>query len=94
MNLDMVAADLERLTEAARTVVDSKALVNDTISEIRTISYLLHPLMLDEAGLQTALRTYIKGSLNIRTLKAEPRCVNVDRSEQFSALSNVPADFQ
>jgi PAS domain S-box-containing protein len=30
-------------------------------SEIRTVSYLLHPPMLDEAGLNSALRWYVRG---------------------------------
>ncbi len=86
MNLDMVAADLERLTEAARTVVDSKTLVNDTMSEIRTISYLLHPPMLDEAGLQTALRMYIKGFSARSGIE-----VHVDLAEDFGRL---PQDME
>lgn len=86
MNLDMVAADLERLTEVARTVVDSKTLVNDTMSEIRTISYLLHPPMLDEAGLQTALRMYIKGFSARSGIE-----VHVDLAEDFGRL---PQDME
>jgi signal transduction histidine kinase len=61
MNLSTVGADIERLLKTARTVADSAALVNDMSTDIRTISYLLHPPLLDEAGLSSALRWYTEG---------------------------------
>ena len=61
MNLAAVGADIERLTKAASTIADSTALVNDMSTDIRTISYLLHPPLLDEAGLASALTWYING---------------------------------
>lgn len=36
-------------------------LANQAIGEVRTISYLLHPPMLDEAGLTHALKWYVEG---------------------------------
>ena len=33
----------------------------DAVREVRTVSYLMHPPMLDEAGLASALRWYAKG---------------------------------
>ena len=38
-----------------------KALANHCIREVRTLSYLLHPPMLDEAGLEDAIRHYVGG---------------------------------
>jgi signal transduction histidine kinase len=61
MNLAAVGADIERLAKTATTIADSTALVNDISSDIRTISYLLHPPLLDEAGLSSALTWYVKG---------------------------------
>jgi signal transduction histidine kinase len=61
MNLAAVGADIERLTKTATTIADSTALVNDMSTDIRTISYLLHPPLLDEAGLASALTWYING---------------------------------
>ena len=61
MNLASVAAEIERLKKTADTVTDSAALVNDLSTDIRTISYLLHPPLLDEAGLSSALTWYIQG---------------------------------
>jgi PAS domain S-box-containing protein len=39
----------------------SQALADRSIREIRTLSYLLHPPMLDEAGLEDAIRHYADG---------------------------------
>jgi signal transduction histidine kinase len=61
MNLAAIGADVERLAKTATTISDSTALVNDMSSDIRTISYLLHPPLLDEAGLTSALTWYVKG---------------------------------
>ena len=61
MNLASVGAELERLSKTASVVADSAALVTDMSTDIRTISYLLHPPLLDEAGLCSALTWYIKG---------------------------------
>jgi len=61
MNLSSLGGDLERLAKATSTVSDSTALVNDMTKDIRTISYLLHPPLLDEAGLASALKMYIEG---------------------------------
>jgi signal transduction histidine kinase len=61
MNLAAVGTDIERLTKTANTVNDSAALVQELSQEVRTISHLLHPPLLDEAGLASALRWYIEG---------------------------------
>jgi len=61
MNLTKVESDIERLNQTAKTLADSSALVQEMNKEVRTISYLLHPPMLDEAGLASALRWYVDG---------------------------------
>jgi signal transduction histidine kinase len=61
LNLSNLGTEIERLTKSAKTVSDSVVLVNDMSRDIRTISYLLHPPLLDEAGLASALRWYIQG---------------------------------
>ena len=40
---------------------ESLKLVDELSQEIRTVSHLLHPAMLDEAGLASALRLYVEG---------------------------------
>ena len=71
MNLSTVGADIERLLKTAGTVADSAALVDDMSTDIRTISYLLHPPLLDEAGLSSALRWYVEGFAERSKIRVE-----------------------
>jgi signal transduction histidine kinase len=62
MNIAVVQAQADKLDEAgARAVAENGVLVQEITNEIRTISHLLHPPMLDEVGLASALRWYIDG---------------------------------
>jgi signal transduction histidine kinase len=47
--------------DVAKTVDQSERLLDQLNREIRTMSYLLHPPLLDESGLAEALRWYIGG---------------------------------
>lgn len=47
--------------EVKQLVADSYKLSEDLSREIRTLSYLLHPPLLDEAGLGSALRWFVNG---------------------------------
>jgi signal transduction histidine kinase len=82
MNLASVAAEIERLKKTAGTIADSAALVNDMSTDIRTISYLLHPPLLDEAGLSSALTWYIQGFSERSKIE-----VNLDVPRDFARLS-------
>jgi len=62
MNLAQIENDAKhdpvRLT---KSIEDARNLIQDLTQEIRTTSYLLHPPMLDESGLASALHWYING---------------------------------
>jgi len=45
----------------SKSIKDAQDLIQDLTREIRTTSYLLHPPMLDDSGLLSALRWYIDG---------------------------------
>jgi PAS domain S-box-containing protein len=62
MNLAHVSREAGALTSgSSRALEDNIGLVEQISTEIRTISHLLHPPLLDEVGLQSALRWYIDG---------------------------------
>lgn len=45
----------------AKAATDNAFLLDQALSEIRTMSHLLHPPLLDEVGLPSALRWYVDG---------------------------------
>ena len=47
--------------ELTKLASSSIALVDELSKELRTMSHLLHPPLLDEAGLKSALRWYVEG---------------------------------
>jgi signal transduction histidine kinase len=82
MNLSAVRTDIERLTRTANALTDSEDLVKEMTREVRTMSYLLHPPLLDEAGLLSALRWYVEGFAERSTIK-----VDLQTPESFERLS-------
>lgn len=61
MNLAVMKRSALANQQRAAIVDDSLAATDDAISQVRTLSFLLHPPMLEEAGLLTALRWYVEG---------------------------------
>ena len=61
INLGVIAQRTQGDPALSSTVADSAALADQVISEIRTLSYLLHPPMLDETGLASAIEWYARG---------------------------------
>jgi PAS domain S-box-containing protein len=62
MNLTVVETNAGTLSEEARKALgESLALAKHSTRELRTLSYLLHPPLLDESGLISALRWYVDG---------------------------------
>lgn len=82
MNLSTVRSDIERLTKTTAVLNDSEALVQEMSKEVRTISHLLHPPLLDEAGLSSAIRWYTDGFVQRSHIK-----VDVDCPSDFPRLS-------
>jgi PAS domain S-box-containing protein len=68
---------------AGRFVQDSEQLVQQLSQEIRTMSYLLHPPLLEERGLVEALRWYINGLVERSRLKVE-----LQAPDDFERLPN------
>ncbi len=47
--------------DVSRSIKESLELVNQLSREVRTLSYLLHPPLLDESGLPSAIEWYVEG---------------------------------
>jgi PAS domain S-box-containing protein len=62
MNASLLNQEITKLSaNAARCAEENQSLTEQVSSEIRTISYLLHPPLLDEMGLHSALQWYVEG---------------------------------
>jgi two-component system NarL family sensor kinase len=62
MNLaTLIRKAQERAPELAESAEEARDLVHQLTSEIRTNSYLLHPPLLDEEGLHSAISWYVRG---------------------------------
>jgi two-component system NarL family sensor kinase len=61
MNLAVMKRSAPSNQQSANIVDDSLEATDDAISQVRTLSFLLHPPMLEEAGLLIALRWYVEG---------------------------------
>jgi signal transduction histidine kinase len=74
INLTTARGEIERLTKTANLLGESETLVQDMSKEVRTISYLLHPPLLDESGLSSALRWYTNGFAERSNIKVDLEC--------------------
>jgi signal transduction histidine kinase len=62
MNLVPLESQLKKLhSDLVPPVTESISLLDDLSSGLRTISHLLHPPLLDEAGLTSAIQWYVEG---------------------------------
>lgn len=86
MNLSSVRAAIEQINKEAEKLTDSETLVQEMTREVRTMSYLLHPPLLDEAGLASALHWYIQGFSERSKIQ-----VNLDLPED---LERLPAESE
>ncbi len=61
INLVTILRELDKLSaNAGRALSESVGLVKELSAELRNISHLLHPPLLDEAGLPAAIRWYVE----------------------------------
>jgi len=87
MSLDRLARLTEqRKPEAKDSIKESRDIVTQIGEEIRTLSYILHPPLLDECGLASAVHWYAEGFQKRSAIKLE---VEVD-----SDLPRLPADAE
>lgn len=82
MNHSLLQSQSQRGGDITKLLAENDALIQDAIKQTRTISYLLHPPLLDEAGLVSALRCYVEGFSQRSNV-----LVTLDLPEQFTGLS-------
>src|SRR6202048_5225839 len=84
INSAFVQGESHKLSpDAAKRVSENAAMVEETSKQIRTISYLLHPPLLDEVGLASALQWYVEGFSERSKIDAK-----LDIPREFVGLSN------
>ena len=89
MSMNISLLDGERLKlspESVKAVDANLKLIEDAGQEIRTMSHLLHPPLLDEVGLDSALRWYVDGF-------AERSKISVDLQLSPGFSKGLPRDF-
>jgi PAS domain S-box-containing protein len=72
MNLSLAECENGNIApHAAKAIKESLGLVQELSRELRTISHLLHPPLLDEVGLASALRSYLDGFTERSQIKVD-----------------------
>jgi PAS domain S-box-containing protein len=62
IDIDLMRKQAENENTELKSLLDESAeLCEQSLQEIRTLSYLLHPPLLDQAGLVSALKWYVEG---------------------------------
>jgi PAS domain S-box-containing protein len=87
MQIGRISEDAKKApADLAKDIKDAEELVQHLTQEIRTTSYLLHPPMLDESGISSALSWYVQGLTERSSLE-----VNLKVSDNFGRL---PPDME
>jgi len=60
MNLSLLMEDAETSPNSKNAIQESIGIIRDLSDEVRTMAHLLHPPLLDEIGLASALRLYVE----------------------------------
>lgn len=71
MNLACIAQGVGRNAKVGKAIEESRELTQQLSKEIRTLSYLLHPPLLDENGLPGAIQWFMQGLAERGSLKCE-----------------------
>jgi PAS domain S-box-containing protein len=75
MKLTPLESEAGRISAGAEQAIqECVGLVDELSRELRTMSYLLHPPLLDEVGLSSALRQYLKGFMERSRIEVKFEC--------------------
>jgi signal transduction histidine kinase len=85
MNLAAIEAEAEHLSpKAVKACRDCAEMLQHMSKDLRTMSHLLHPPLLDEVGLPSAIRLYVEGFAERSKI-----AVTLEQSPEFGRLSSV-----
>jgi len=87
MSIALIRKSETHTPESQRLIDDLNSLVDEALREVRTTSYLLHPPLLDEAGIASAARWFVEGFS--RRSGIEVRCEIPDKMERPSRLCEL-----
>lgn len=73
-------------SDAVKALQENESMVQEVIRSIRTISHLLHPPLLEEAGLPSALQWYVEEFSNRSGIKVSLNCPGT--------LARLPGDME
>ena len=84
MNISKVSREKGKLSpDTQKCIEENASLVSQTLTEIRTMSHLLHPPLLDEVGLGSALKWFIEGFAQRSKIE-----VQLEIPEEFERLNS------
>jgi signal transduction histidine kinase len=86
MNLGQLERSEHLTARDSAIVADTRQIARNVAEEVRTISYLLHPPLLDEMGLTLALKWYVRGFSQRSGIQTD-----LEISNEFGRL---PGDFE
>jgi signal transduction histidine kinase len=86
MNLGQIGCSTSLSTSESAIIAETKSIAGAAADEVRTISHLLHPPLLDELGLPMALKWYVRGFSKRSGLSAQ-----LELSEKFGRM---PSDWE
>jgi len=86
MNLSRLQRGRVEPAEARQILAESRKLGHQSLQEIRTLSYLLHPPMLDQTGLVDALKWYVGGFIKRSGIKVEV--------QRIHDIGRLPAEIE
>jgi signal transduction histidine kinase len=84
MNMAVIELETDKLSaDAQKAFLENRSFVQQVLQGIRTMSHLLHPPLLDESGLPSALRWYVE-----EFSQRSGVSVNLEFSPSFERLSS------
>ena len=93
VKMNLAQADQPDPQKAKAALTESNQILDKCIAEIRTISHLLHPPLLDESGLVSAAKWYVEGfgkrsSIEVR-LDVSPRVERLPQAVEMTLFRTL-----